>query len=76
MEELIEKIQMVITSEVEVIKLLSKENKQLKKNIDKAINKLKIGQQGLEEWHFDGFDPDLEGIIQILKGGDNEQKVL
>lgn len=54
------------------IELLQQENKQLKERTNKAIEELKESQKGLEEWHFDGYDPCLEDIIEILKGDSNE----
>ncbi len=47
-------------------------NKKLRERISKAIKMLEESQKGLEEWHFDGYDPCLEDIIKILKGEDNE----
>lgn len=54
------------------IATLEQENKQLKEKIDKAIENLNESQKGLEEWHFDGYDPCLKDIIEILKGENNE----
>ena len=44
------------------------------KRIDEAIDKLEESQKGLEEWHFDGYDPCLEEIIEILKGSEDNEK--
>lgn len=41
---------------------------EFRERIKRAISRLKEAQEGLEEWHFDGFDPDLPEIIKILEG--------
>ena len=41
-----------------------------KSRIDKAIKHLEDEQKGLEDWNFDGYDPRLDKIINILNGGD------
>ena len=51
---------------------ISNDNERLHNIINKAIKMLEESQKGLEEWHFDGYDPDLEYIIKILKGEDND----
>lgn len=42
--------------------------KKLQERIDKAIEYLKKSQEDLEEWHYDGLDPQLDICINILKG--------
>ena len=44
----------------------------LQERIDKGVEYLEKAQEGLEEWHFDGYDPNLLEVINILKGEDNE----
>ena len=56
------------------IELLSKDKEieRLNNIIKEAIDKLEESQKGLEEWHFDGYDPDLKEVIKILEGEEDE----
>lgn len=56
----------------EHLEAYKKDGDETQDRIDKAIIKLEESQKGLEEWHFDGYDPDLLGIINILKGDNND----
>ncbi|MBO7697047.1 MAG: hypothetical protein J6T10_30825 [Methanobrevibacter sp.] len=47
-------------------------NNQLETKILEAIKMLEEGQKGLEEWHFDGYDPELKEVIKILRSEDDE----
>ena len=47
-------------------------NNQLETKILEAIKMLEDGQKGLEEWHFDGYDPELKEVIKILRSEDDE----
>ena len=46
--------------------------KKLEERISKAIKMLEEDQKDLEEWHFDGYDPNLKEVIEILKGEDHD----
>lgn len=47
-------------------------NNKLETKILEAIKMLEEGQKGLEEWHFDGYDPELKEVIKILRSEDDE----
>lgn len=45
---------------------------EVEERVYKAIKYLEEAAEGLEEYHFDGYDPNLAYVISILKGDDNE----
>lgn len=60
----------------EIMEQFYYENTQLniaEEKIHKAIEYLEEAEKGLEEYHFDGYDPNLPYVISILKGDEDNE---
>ena len=55
---------------LEAHKILDELEQEKQDRIDKAVELLKEAQEGLEEWCYDGYNPCLPEIIEILQGDD------